>query len=85
MKRLFLMWLMLANVTFAGLWVSPAFVGNGSADSVIVSFCTFDTTYYPRVADADSIIALRYSANNQLLDSITQTAVNLLQTPRGLV
>ena len=35
--------------------------------------------YYPRLADADSIIALRYGPDNTLVDSLSQTASRAIQ------
>jgi hypothetical protein len=50
---------------------------------VVVTFCTFDTTLYPRLADADSIIALRFGPDNTLVDSLSQTAANLFKVRKG--
>ncbi len=83
MKRILVMLLLFANIATAGIWVTPAFVGNGTSDSVFVTFCTFDTTLYPRLADADSIIALRFGPGNTLLDSLSQTATNLFKVRKG--
>ncbi len=58
----------------AQLSITPAIAGNGTTDSIIVSFCTFDTTFYPTIADADSIIALRFGPNGALVDSLTQSS-----------
>jgi len=71
MKRVLMMLLLSAKIAMAGIWVTPAYVGNGMSDSVVVTFCTFDTTLYPRLADADSIIALRYGPDNTMVDSLT--------------
>ena len=83
MKRIVIVVLIGIKSCLAGIWVSPGFVGNGSTDSVIVSFCTFDTTFYPRIADADSVIALRYGPTNTLVDSLTQISTNLFKVRKG--
>jgi hypothetical protein len=83
MKRILVMLLLFVNVATAGIWVTPSIVGSGSGDSVFVTFCTFDTTLYPRLADADSIIALRFGPDNTLVDSLSQTAANLFKVRKG--
>jgi hypothetical protein len=83
MKKLALTLLLGFQTACAGIWVTPEFVGNGAGDSVVVSFCTFDTSYYPRIADADSIVALRYGADNALVDSLSQSAANLYRMRKG--
>lgn len=83
MKRIMLILLTGFQTAFAGIWVTPEFAGNGASDSVVVSFCTFDTSYYPRIADADSIVALRYGANNALVDSLTQSLGNVYKVRKG--
>jgi hypothetical protein len=83
MKKIFVMLLMLADIATAGIWVTPSFVGSGAGDSVVVTFCTFDTTLYPRLANADSIIALRYGPANTLVDSLSQAAVSLFKVRTG--
>ncbi|MCK4858503.1 MAG: hypothetical protein KAT58_11075, partial [candidate division Zixibacteria bacterium] len=77
MKRIALLLILGCQVAIAGMWVAPAYVGNDLDDSVLVTFCTFDTTYYPTITDADSIIALRFGPDNSLVDSLTQNAANL--------
>lgn len=74
MKRLLLIVVLAVNTVQADIQISPLIAGSGVGDSVIVSFCTFDTTMYPIIADADSIIALRFSPDNELVDSLTQTS-----------
>lgn len=83
MKKILIMLLLSADIAMAGIWVTPSYVGNGTSDSVLVTFCTFDTTLYPRFADADSIIALRYGPDNTLVDSLSQTASNLFKVRKG--
>ncbi len=83
MRTILVLVLFLVGTACAGIWVTPPFVGNGASDSVVVTFCTFDTTLYPRVADADSIIVLRYSPENGLVDSLTQTASNFYRVREG--
>jgi hypothetical protein len=83
MKRILVMLLLSTKIAMAGIWVTPAFVGSGASDSVLVTFCTFDTTLYPRLADADSIIALRFSPDNTMFDSSSQTAANLFKVRKG--
>ena len=83
MKRIFVMLLLSAKIAMAGIWVTPAYVGSGTGDSVVVTFCTFDTTLYPRLADADSIIALRFGPDNTMVDSLSQTAANLFKVRKG--
>ena len=65
-----------AQPLFAGLWVTPGFVGNAESDSVVVAFCTFDTTLYPTIADVDSVVALRYGPDNTLVDSLDANDVD---------
>ncbi|MFH2055823.1 MAG: hypothetical protein ABIJ61_07690 [bacterium] len=77
MKRLILLLLLCAQPLLAGIWVAPNFVGNAETDSVVVTFCTFDTTLYPTIADVDSIVALRYGPDNQLVDSLDASASGL--------
>jgi hypothetical protein len=83
MKRIFVMLLLLTDIATAGIRVTPAYVGSGTSDSVVVTFCTFDTTLYPRLADADSIIALRFDPDNTMVDSLSQTAANLFKVRKG--
>jgi hypothetical protein len=83
MKRILVMLLLSAKIAMAGISVTPSFVGSGATDSVFVTFCTFDTTLYPRLADADSIIALRFGPNNTMVDSLSQTAANLFKVRKG--
>lgn len=61
----------------AQLSIAPAIAGNAVTDSIIVTFCTFDTTLYPVIADADSIIALRFGPGGALIDSLTQSSSSL--------
>lgn len=83
MRKLIVILMLLAEIAVAGITVTPPFVGSDTTDSVSVSFCTFDTTLYPRLADADSIIALRYGPNNALVDSLTQSAANMFRIRKG--
>ena len=83
MKKILVLMFICFKLALAGVWVTPEFVGNGANDSVIVSFCTFDTTYYPRIVDADSIIALRYGPDNALVDSLTQAAAGVRKVRTG--
>lgn len=83
MKRLLTMTLICCQSTFAAIGVAPQFVGNGADDSVIVSFCTFDTTYYPTIADADSVVALRFGPDNSLVDSLTQGSGDMFNPRPG--
>ena len=77
MKRLLFLFLLCTQTLFAGIWVTPEYVGNAETDSVVVTFCTFDTTLYPTIADVDSIVALRYGPDNSLVDSLDAGASNL--------
>ena len=81
MKRILLLMLCCVQPLLAGMWVTPGFVGNAETDSVVVTFCTFDTTLYPTIADVDSIVALRYGPDNSLVDSLTETA-STVEHPR---
>jgi hypothetical protein len=83
MKRILVMLLAITQVAVAGMTITPPFAGSGVADSVRVSFCTFDTTLYPRLSDADSIVALRYGPDNTLVDSLTQSAASLFKVRKG--
>ena len=83
MKKLLIFLALLCANTQAQIWVTPTVAGNGSNDSVFVSFCTFDTTLYPTIADADSIIALRFDPDNILVDSLTQSSERLLHPRTG--
>jgi hypothetical protein len=67
----------------AGLGVSPEFVGNGSGDSVYVTFVSIDTTYYSEVRNLDSLDILRYKPDCVLLDSTSENASNVLNPTRG--
>jgi hypothetical protein len=82
-KRLLISTLICCQSAFAAIGAAPQFVGNGADDSVIVSFCTFDTTYYPAIADADSVIALRFGPGNNLVDSLTQGTTNMFNPRSG--
>ena len=83
MKKLLIILALLYANTQAQIWVMPTVAGNGSNDSVFVSFCAFDTTMYPTIADADSIIALRFAPSNILIDSLTQSSERLLHPRTG--
>ncbi len=85
MKRLLVSILILAMTIAAAaqLAISPPIAGNDASDSVVVTFCTFDTTMYPTLANADSIVALRYGPAHALVDSITQSAANLFRPRTG--
>ncbi|MGB5105103.1 MAG: hypothetical protein WBP29_03040 [Candidatus Zixiibacteriota bacterium] len=83
MKKLLLLLALLFASAQAQIWVAPGVAGNGDVDSVIVSFCTFDTTLYPVIADADSIVALRFDPDNQLIDSLTQSAPTVIHPRTG--
>ncbi len=67
----------------AGLGVSPQFVGNGSDDSVYVTFVSIDTSYYSEVGNLDSLDILRYMPNGMLLDSTSENASNVLNPTKG--
>ncbi|MCX6830852.1 MAG: hypothetical protein NT028_01805 [candidate division Zixibacteria bacterium] len=44
MKRILVMLLLFVNIATAGIWVTPAFVGSGTSDSGVGTFCTIETT-----------------------------------------
>ncbi len=67
----------------AGFGVSPEFVGNGSGDSVYVTFVSIDTTYYSEVRNLDSLDILRYKPDGVLLDSTSEDASNVLNPTKG--
>lgn len=77
MKRFLILLLFIAQPLLAGIWVTPVYVGSAESDSVVVTFCTFDTTLYPTIADVDSIVALRYGPDNTLVDSLDASASSL--------
>lgn len=81
MKKLLLFILITSCAVQAQISITPGVAGSGDSDSVTVSFCTFDTTMYPIIADADSIIALRFGPNDELIDSLTQST-EALRHPR---
>ncbi len=83
MRKILVILLLLVNAATAGIWVTPPFVGSDSDDSVVVTFCTFDTTLYPSVADADSIVAIRLGPDNNVVDSLLQPATNLFKVRTG--
>ncbi len=77
MKRLLTILLLTCASAQAQIAITPAVAGSNSTDSVIVSFCTFDTTTYPMIVDADSIVALRFDPDGALLDSVSLGTGNL--------
>lgn len=83
MKWLMIFFIAMAAALNAQIHVAPAIVGSGETDSIIVSFCTFDTTLYPVIKDADSIIALRYGPGNALIDSLTQSSSRIARLRSG--
>lgn len=83
MRILSLLLLLAVPTAQAAIRATPEYVGNDLDDSVIVSFCTFDTTYYPQIVDADSVIAIRYGPDNQLVDSLTQSDGRLANPRTG--
>lgn len=83
MKKLILILLTYICTAQAQIVITPAVAGNGDSDSVRVSFCTFDTTLYPLIADADSIIALRFGPSGALIDSLTQSSPALSHPRHG--
>lgn len=83
MKVLMFLFSLLCSSAQAQIWVAPAVAGNGAHDSITVSFCTFDTTLYPIIADVDSIVALRFGPDNLLIDSLTQTAPQVIHPRTG--
>ncbi len=83
MKKIILAALLLTNSCLAAIWVSPAYVGDAEQDSVVISFCVFDTTLYPVIADADSITAIRLGPDNTLIDSLDTSSSQLLHPRTG--
>ncbi len=77
MRKLIFLLLLTANTCFAGIWVTPQYSGSNADDSVVVSFCVFDTTLYPVLTDADSIVALRIGPDNSLVDSLDESNARL--------
>lgn len=83
MKKLILFLLTALCTAQAQIVITPVVVGNGDSDSIVVSFCTFDTTMYPVIADADSIIALRFGPDAVLIDSLTQSSPAMFHPRHG--
>jgi hypothetical protein len=77
MRKLIVILFLLAQSCLAGIWVTPEYAGNSETDSVIISFCVFDTTLYPVLSDADSIVALRLGPDNAMLDSLDQSSAQM--------
>ncbi len=63
--------------------ISPMIAGNGSNDSVYITIVSVDTTFYPEVADLDSLDILRYTPDATLLDSTSEDASNVLSISKG--
>lgn len=85
MKRMILLitiLLALASSAWA-LEIAPIYVGNGSADSIYVTVVTMDTTYYPTIANADSLVILRYGPDGVVDDSLGEDAATVKNLTTG--
>lgn len=54
----------------SGFSVAPEVTGNTSADSVVISFETFDTTTLAQPVDMDSLRILQFGPSGDLVDSL---------------
>jgi hypothetical protein len=96
MKRmnLFILWNMCifcAIICVCGFFLSPVWsievapkvAGPTSSDTAYVTFTVMDTTYYPLVCNADSMVLLRYNPNGTLLDSLGENAATVKNLTTG--
>lgn len=63
--------------------VMPKVVGSASTDSIRINFCTMDTTYYPAVLDADSLIILIYPPDNATPESTADGGAGVFNLTTG--
>jgi len=63
--------------------VTPLVVGSASTDSVRINFGTIDTTYYPAVLDADSLIILIYPPDNAAPESTADGGTGVFNLTTG--
>ncbi len=63
--------------------IVPDLSGNGSSDSVVVFFEVFDTTSLPQLADADSLMILRYGPDGGLVDSLGENSSSVIKPRTG--
>jgi len=63
--------------------VMPKVVGSASTDSVRINFGTIDTTYYPAVLDADSLIILIYPPDNAAPESTADGGTGVFNLTTG--
>jgi len=63
--------------------VMPKVVGSASTDSIRINFCTMDTTYYPAVLDADSLIILIYPPDNAAPESTADGGTGVFNLTTG--
>jgi hypothetical protein len=74
-----ILWIQIRTVY--GIDVEPKVVGSAATDSVFITFGTIDTTYYPSVANADSLIILIYPPDNDLPESLGEGGSIFNRTP----
>jgi hypothetical protein len=80
---LLLILLPLGNAGLSAMEIVPEVVGNGSNDSIVLTFETFDTTSLPVLANPDSLKILRFGPSGNLVDSIGEDGANLLNLRTG--
>ncbi len=71
------------NAGLSAMEIIPEVVGNGSSDSIVLTFETFDTTSLPVLANPDSLKILRFGPSGNLVDSIGEDAGNLFNPRTG--
>ena len=63
--------------------VAPRIVGNGTTDSVYVTFSVVDTSHYPVVTAPDSVNVLKCNPSGSHVDSVLIDSPRLLQIKPG--
>jgi hypothetical protein len=63
--------------------IYPEVAGNGEADSITLTFETFDTTALPLAANPDSLKILRFGTDGSRLDSLGEDASNVSNIREG--
>jgi len=78
------MFLLFTSPACGGIDCFPTVVGNGATDTNFATITTTDTTYYPTVANADSLIILYRNPNNSTVDSLGENGTGVFNTTLGM-
>jgi hypothetical protein len=79
--------LILGTPVFAGELMTLEVVGAASTDSLHINLTVSDTTFYPKIADPDTLYILRFTPTGTLIDSLywnsTTKSPNLFRLRTG--